>query len=128
MKTLVRRFALITLVCAAALAQDPAQDIAGKWSGKLEFVSPEGEKRTVTTVVIIKNDQGRYSATGGPSEAQQQPFVNVSFQDGVFRFDMGDRLPMRVELRLKEDQLTGQGSVKSPDKVVMVDWSLNRQR
>jgi hypothetical protein len=123
MKVFVKSLLSIAVLCGGALAQD----ISGKWSGKFDFVSPNGEKKTSNAVVIITNDQGQYSATGGPTEGQQHPFLNVSFEGGVLRFDMGDHPRMRVELRLKGDRLAGQGSANVQDKVLTANWSLNRQ-
>jgi hypothetical protein len=124
MKNAVLSLALMMLCFSAGLAQD----ITGKWAGKFNFVSPEGEKKSSPAFITINNEQGQYTATGGSSEEQQRPLAKVSFQDGVLRFEMGDSPTMLVELRLNGNQLAGRGSASINGKELTAEWSLNRKK
>ena len=103
-----------------------AADITGKWSGKFEFTTPDGQSRVQPAFVIVKQEDSRYSATGGPGEAQQRPLGKVAYQDGVLHFELGERPVTQVELKLSGDELTGQGTSSIDGKPMVAKWSLKR--
>ena len=115
-------------LCALLSTLAFGSEITGKWSGSFEFTAPDGQTRTQPAFVIVRSGDNSYTATGGPSEGQQRPLSKVDFHDGLLRFELGDRTPMQVELRLHGDELAGQGTTAADGKSTVVKWMLTRVR
>ena len=119
----MRKLALAALVFALSMG---AADVTGKWTGALK---PDGEGDQ-PLYLVLKQDGGKLSGTGGPTADQQFPFENgkvdgdhVTFEvpvpagggNGSFRFDLqlkGEEMSGAVEANMGGEKRNAKVSVK----------------
>jgi hypothetical protein len=65
-------------------------DVSGKWSGSFEVTGPDGEIKSDTAFLNLKQDGGKITGTAGPSEDHQ-----LTIKTG--KID-GDKIALEVEL------------------------------
>ena len=101
----MRQLALAVLVFALSLG---AADVTGKWSGTLK---PDGEGDQ-PLYVVLKQDGGKLSGSGGPTSDHQFPFESGKVDGDRLTFEVpvaggGGNGSFRFDLQLKGEELTG---------------------
>jgi hypothetical protein len=102
-----------------------AADMSGKWSGSV--VSGGGQPQSI--YVILKLDGNQLTGSAGPSASEQNPMQKGKVQ--------GDRLTFEVptgkgtfvfDLKMEEDQISGDLEFRSPEQTGKARVSLKRCR
>lgn len=84
-------------------------DVSGKWSGTLEFKNAEGETKSGSAYMILKQDGDKLTGSGGPSEGEQHPIRNGKVEGDRLTFEaMESDNPMVFDLTVNGDQITGE--------------------
>jgi len=83
MKTLICLFVFVFL--AATLS---AADLAGKWTGKFDITTAEGENKPDSAYVVFKVDGNKVTGTAGPNEDQQWAIRNGKLEAGKLTFEV----------------------------------------
>ena len=81
MKTLICLLLLTGLTLSAA-------DLAGKWSGKFDITTADGETKPDSAVMSLKVDGTKVTGTAGPNEDQQWTIRNGKLEAGKLTFDV----------------------------------------
>lgn len=105
----------LLILVAIALPVCALADITGTWSGSLES-NQDGQNRTESAYLILKQDGATLTGSGGPSEERQLAIRNgkVNGSDVTFEIAMDDDRVMSFVLHSAEESLTG--DVSGPDK------------
>src|SRR4051812_44494831 len=107
MKALLFAFLLSALTLCGA-------DVTGKWAGTLEMKDAQGELHTMPAYLIIKEENGKLTGSGGPN-AQDQPGVLAGTVAGNvlnFTVDHDGRI-MKFRLTRDGDDLKGSIATES---------------
>jgi hypothetical protein len=81
MKTLICLLLLTGLTLSAA-------DLTGKWSGKFDITTADGETKPDSAVMSLKVDGNKVTGTAGPNEDQQWTIRNGKLESGKLTFDV----------------------------------------
>jgi hypothetical protein len=81
MKTLICLLLLTGLTLSAA-------DLTGKWSGKFDITTADGENKPDSAVMSLKVDGTKVTGTAGPNEDQQWTIKNGKLESGKLTFDV----------------------------------------
>jgi hypothetical protein len=65
-----------------------AGELTGKWSGKFDITTEEGELKNDSAVMNLKLDGGKVSGTAGPNEDQQWAIRNGKLEAGKLTFEV----------------------------------------
>ena len=79
-----------TLICLLLLTglTLSAGELTGKWSGKFDITSPDGEVKPDSAVMNLKVDGTKVTGTAGPNEDQQWTIRNGKLEAGKLTFDV----------------------------------------
>lgn len=81
MKTLISLFLMTGLTLFAA-------DLSGKWSGKFDITTSEGDSHPDTAVIQLKLDGSSVTGTAGPNEDEQWPIQKGKLENGKLTFEV----------------------------------------
>jgi hypothetical protein len=107
------------LLCVLALsALSLCADVTGKWSGTIQIKNGQGDSKTETAYMVLKQEGTALTGSGGPSEERQMPMRNGKVEGSKLTFEIaigesGDRV-MRFTLTASDDQIDG--NVTAPSK------------
>jgi hypothetical protein len=116
----MRNTAMTALLLAVPIF---AADVSGKWSGS--FGSDSSSSQPI--YLIVKQDGGRLTGSGGPSSSDQRPIQNGKVE--------GDRLTFEIEagkgtlvfdLRTVRNELEGDLQLRSPEGTRVAKVSLRK--
>ncbi|HWR50539.1 MAG TPA: hypothetical protein VN428_05505, partial [Bryobacteraceae bacterium] len=54
-------------------------DLTGRWTGMVEYKTPDGEPRSGGAFVMLKHDGDAITGKAGPTEDEAQPISNAKF-------------------------------------------------
>lgn len=79
-----------TLICLLLLTglSLSAGELTGKWSGKFDITTADGELRPDSAVMNLKVDGTKVTGTAGPNEDQQWAIRNGKLEAGKLTFDV----------------------------------------
>ncbi len=79
-----------TLICLLLLTglTLSAGELAGKWSGKFDITTADGEPKPDSAVMNLKVDGTKVTGTAGPNEDQQWTIRNGKLEAGKLTFDV----------------------------------------
>jgi hypothetical protein len=101
------------LICAlivAALAVTAFADatVTGKWTGSFHSISPDGEARESTAVMILKQSGPEVTGTAGPDESDQHLTLKGKIGGNKITLDaQSDGRTIHFDLVLAADRITG---------------------
>lgn len=85
-----------------------AGDVSGKWTGTLEFKTPDGETKSGPAFMILKQDGNKLTGSGGPNESEQHPIRNGKVEGNKLTFEALDgEKTMYFDLKMIADQISG---------------------
>ena len=88
-RILVRRI-MKTLICLLLLTglTLSAAELTGKWSGKFDITTADGETKPDSAVMNLKVDGTNVTGTAGPNEDQQWTIKNGKLEAGKLTFEV----------------------------------------
>ena len=78
---------LICLLLLTGLTLSAA-DLTGKWSGKFDITTADGENKPDSAVMTLKVDGTKVTGTAGPNEDQQWTIKNGKLEGGKLTFEV----------------------------------------
>ena len=110
----MRRVLCLFVLSALALCAD----VTGKWSGTIQIKDAQGDQKTESAYLILKQEGAALSGSGGPNEEKQHPMRNGKVEGSKLTFEIvvspeGDRV-MKFALTVSGDQIDG--DVSAPSK------------
>ncbi|MBM3764243.1 MAG: hypothetical protein FJW32_02535 [Acidobacteria bacterium] len=124
---------ILLLITAAAAAF--AQDITGRWTGAADWTDGAGVKRTQTSTVEIKMENGKVTAHSVNANGQIGAELKINADGGnvnIYRYlTLDDGEHLRWKLELKGDKLVGSFSAQHdrPSKWMydrLLDFTMTR--
>lgn len=106
--------ALLLLLSSALIW---AADVTGSWSGPIE-TTRNGETRSSTALLILKQDGGKITGTIGPNEGNRTDISKGSIEGSDVKLEAvvaGPDLRVTVNLKLEGEKLVGELKVAGPD-------------
>lgn len=109
MKSLVLAFFLAAALLGAA-------DVTGQWSGTMTITTPSGEQRQRPILLVLKQDGAKITGTGGPTAEERHDILEGKIDGDKLSLtvEAGDA-PIKLELTLAGDELSGDASRERPD-------------
>jgi hypothetical protein len=109
-----------TLICLLLLTglTLSAGELTGKWSGKFDITTADGELKPDSAVMNLKVDGAKVTGTAGPNEDQQWAIRNGKLETGKLTFEVvpeGDENKGVLVFDLVFDGDTIQGTVTGHD-------------
>jgi hypothetical protein len=79
-----------TLICLLLLTglTLTAGELTGKWSGKFDITTADGENKPDSAVMNLKVDGTKVTGTAGPNEDQQWEIKNGKLEAGKLTFEV----------------------------------------
>ena len=100
------------LVCLA--------DVTGHWSGTFTFTSQDGEQRTADVYLILKQEGGKITGTGGRDLADRHEITSGTIEGDVISIEVeAGPSPVRLKLTVKGEELSGDVSRARSDGSTM---------
>ncbi len=113
MKTLICLLLLSALTLSAT-----AGELTGKWTGKFDITTPDGEVKPDSAVMNLKVDGAQVTGTAGPNEDQQWAIRKGKLEAGKLTFEVvpeGDDAKGFLAFDLVFDGETIRGDVTGHD-------------
>ena len=109
----MRRLLPILVFSALSLCAD----VTGKWSGTIQIKDAQGDQKTESAYLILKQEGTAVSGSGGPSEEKQHPIGNGKVEGSKLSFEisMGEGRVMRFDLTTAGDQIDGDVTAPAKD-------------
>ncbi len=86
-----------------------AADVSGKWSGKAEVKSADGQTRTIELFFTFKQEGIRLTGSIGPSEGEQLEIQNGRVEGDRVTFEVTTSNGVgRFDLKAVEDRIEGE--------------------
>ena len=86
-----------------------AVDVTGKWSGTFDVQTAQGDSRTSPIFMILKQEGGALSGSGGPNEGEQHPIQNGKIEGDRLTFEVSrDNGTIHFDLRATETEIKGE--------------------
>ncbi|MGA2577934.1 MAG: hypothetical protein ABSH24_18090 [Bryobacteraceae bacterium] len=109
-----------TLICLLLLTGFTlsAGELTGKWSGKFDITTADGESKADSAVMNLKLDGTKVTGTAGPNEDQQWTIRNGKLEAGKLTFEVvpeGDNDKGSLVFDLVFDGETIRGTVSGHD-------------
>ena len=109
-----------TLICLLLLTglTLSAGELTGKWSGKFDITTADGESKADSAVMNLKLDGTKVTGTAGPNEDQQWTIRNGKLEAGKLTFEVvpeGDNDKGSLVFDLEFDGETIRGTVSGHD-------------
>jgi hypothetical protein len=109
-----------TLICLLLLTGFTliAGELTGKWSGKFDITTADGELKPDSAVMNLKLDGTKVTGTAGPNDDQQWTIRNGKLEAGRLTFEVvpeGDEAKGTLVFDLVFDGDTIRGSVTGHD-------------
>jgi hypothetical protein len=95
-----------------------AGELTGKWSGKFDITTADGESKADSAVMNLKLDGTKVTGTAGPNEDQQWTIRNGKLEAGKLTFEVvpeGDNDKGSLVFDLVFDGETIRGTVSGHD-------------
>ncbi len=86
-----------------------AADLSGKWTGTIEFGTPDGQTRSQPLILVLKQNGTTLSGTAGPNAGNQREISNGKVEGDAIGFDLptGPNNSLHAKLILMADRLSG---------------------
>ncbi len=114
MKTLICLLLLTGLTLSAA-------ELTGKWTGKFDITTSDGEEKPDTAVMNLKLDGTTVTGTAGPNDDQQWAIHNGKLEKGKLTFEVllegngGDNGKLVFDLVFDGETIKGSAAGTCPD-------------
>jgi hypothetical protein len=84
-------------------------DVSGKWSGSFDITGPDGETKSDTAFLNLKQDGSKISGTAGPNEEHQMDIKTGKMEGDKIALEvlMDDGNLLIMDLVLAEDHIKG---------------------
>ena len=97
---------------AAAPSPAPASGVTGTWTGSFKMISPDGQTRDSTAMMVLKQDGDAVTGTAGPDSTQQNAIAKgkiATTKEGTsLTFELpADNVTVQFELKLVDGHLKG---------------------
>jgi hypothetical protein len=122
-----------TLLCLLLLAALPlcAADLTGKWTGKFDITTTEGEEKPDQAVMNLKLDGGAVTGTAGPNDDQQWPILKGKLEGNKLTFEVvpegdADKGLLQFELVFDGDTIKGAAKMQQGDEKMSAKVDLKR--
>jgi hypothetical protein len=123
-----------TLICLLLLTglTLTAGELTGKWSGKFDITTAEGENKPDSAIMNLKVDGTKVIGTVGPSDDQQWTIKNGKLEAGKLTFEVvpesdgGDDSLIVFDLVFDGDTIRGTASGHDGDKKLSAKVDLKR--
>ena len=79
-----------TVCCLLLSVVSLFADVSGKWSGSFDITGPDGEVKSDTAFLNLKQDGAKISGTAGPTEEHQMDIKTGKIE--------GDKIALEIEL------------------------------
>jgi len=127
---LVKRF-MKTLICLLLLTGMAltAGELTGKWTGKFDITTPDGETKPDSAVMHLKLDGTKVTGTAGPNEDQQWTIENGKLEAGKLTFEVvpeGDASKLVFDLVFDGETIRGTASGHDGDNKLTAKVDLKR--
>jgi hypothetical protein len=124
MKTLICLLLLTGLTLSAA-------DLTGKWSGKFDITTADGENKPDSAVMNLKVDGTKVMGTAGPNEDQQWAIRNGKLDGGKLTFEVvpegdEDKGLLVFDLVFDGDSIRGSATGREGDNKMSAKVDLKR--
>lgn len=101
-----------------------AADVSGKWSGTVDF-KEDGESRTISAVLILKQDGNTVTGTAGQDENDLHSIRKGSIDGEALTLEIdGGDVVYYLELKVAGDEITG--DARRGDESARMKVSLKR--
>lgn len=102
---------MLLAVCALTAAADT--DITGKWSGSVNATTPEGEAKTETAFLVLKQTGSEITGTVGPNEGEQFPIQKGKIDGDKITIEADhEGHTIKLALVLAEDHIKGDATIE----------------
>jgi hypothetical protein len=105
-----------------------AADVSGRWIGKTEFVNRDGEVRSGSVFLTLRQSGEDVNGTAGPSAEWQQEIRNGKVRSGKLTFEVEDPSGKAVvELSIGDEVLSGEAKLHREYGVIAMKLELKRE-
>lgn len=124
-KVLVKLVAALLGSAAVLLA---AQDISGTWKGTSEFVNRDGETRTGSVQLTLKQNAQQVTGTAGPSAERQNEIRKGKVDGDKLTFEVPDPTGLvEIGLTIGENTLRGEAKFHREYGLIIMKLELRRE-
>ena len=129
----------MTLALVAVLVAMPmfvgaaAEDLSGKWSGKFNITTPDGNTRDDVAFAIIKHKGAEFGGTIGPNEGEQWAIAKAKVEETKdsqkVTFEVihpGGEGTAKFELALVKGHLVGKATIEAEGMKISAAVDLER--
>jgi len=103
------RMTLRILALLAAASALCFGNVTGHWSGTFNVTAPSGETREMPVYLILKEDGGKITGSGGRDISDRHDVLNSKVEGGVIQLEVeAGANPIHLKLTLTGDELNGQ--------------------
>jgi hypothetical protein len=122
-----------TLICLLLLTSwtSCAADLTGKWTGKFDITTADGELKPDSAVMNLKVDGTKVTGTAGPNEDQQWAIRKGNLEAGKLTFEVvpegdEDKGLLVFELLFDGDTIRGTATGREGDNKMSAKIELKR--
>src|SRR5262250_74240 len=108
------------LCCLLMTAAGLFADVSGKWSGSFDVTGPDGQVKSDTAFLSLKQDGNALTGTAGPNEDHQMA-IRAGKVDGdkiTFEVAFEEGGVLKFELALEEDHIKGNVQGEAGDEKI----------
>jgi hypothetical protein len=114
-----------TVCCLLLSVVSLLADVTGKWSGSFEITGPDGEIKSDTAFLNLKQDGNKITGTAGPNEDHQMEIKTGKIEGSKIALEvvLEDGNVLTFDLALVEDHIKGnaKGEMDGEKKTAKVD-------
>jgi hypothetical protein len=107
-----------------------AADVTGKWTGSFDSVEPDGQTKSSTALLNLKQTGTEITGTLGPGEDHQMPIQNGKIEGDKIVLDVApeEGLKMQFKLVVAGDRITGDASMSRDGQTRTAKLDLKRSK
>jgi len=114
-----------TVCCFLLSVVSLLADVTGKWSGSFDITTPDGETKSESAFLNLKQDGNKITGTAGPNEDHQMDIKTGKIEGSKIALEvvLEDGNLLTFDLALVEDHIKGtaKGEMDGEKKTAKVD-------
>jgi hypothetical protein len=114
-----------TMCCFLLSVVSLLADVTGKWSGSFDITGPDGEIKSETAFLNLKQDGTKITGTAGPNEDHQMEIKTGKIEGAKIALEvlLEDGNVLTFDLALVEDHIKGnaKGEMDGEKKTAKID-------
>jgi hypothetical protein len=114
-----------TMCCFLLSVVSLLADVTGKWSGSFDITGPDGEIKSETAFLNLKQDGNKITGTAGPNEDHQMEIKTGKIEGAKIALEvlLEDGNVLTFDLALVEDHIKGnaKGEMDGEKKTAKID-------